>query len=150
MTEYKKVFTRFLSKIDSTEYANMSPSLLTLSLIEIMEAAIDYMQADGVLISSDLTKRKNEILCFTVDLASDEIEILALYMVGVWYDPIINSLEHTSMFFGSEDEKWNNQTDHLNAVSNIQENYFQKARNLVQNKYAKETSGKKSDEGEVK
>lgn len=150
MTEYKKVFTRFLSKIDSTEYANMSPSLLTLSLIEIMEAAIDYMQAEGVLISSDLTKRKNEILCFTADLASDEIEILALYMVGVWYDPIINSLEHTSMFFGSEDEKWNNQTDHLNAISNIQEKYFQKARNLVRNKYAKEMSVKKSDEEEVK
>lgn len=143
MTHYEKVFSRFLNKISSTEYANMKPDQLTQVLVEVMDAAIDYIQGEGLAMVNDLSQRRNEILRFTNDLSSGEIEAIALYMVGIWYDPIVNSLEHTSMFFGSKDEKWNNQKDHLTATSNIQDKYFRKGRKLFRDNYYKAKLGNK-------
>lgn len=124
----------------------MTNDQLTQILVELMEAAIDYIQAEGLIMVSDLTNRSNEILQFYDDLAAGEIEVLSLYMVGIWYDPVVNSLEHTSMFFGSKDEKWNNQKDHLNATSNIQDKYFRKGRKLFRDNYYKSKLGAKLEE----
>lgn len=145
MTHYEKVFSRFLNKISSTEYASMTTDQLTQVLVDVMDAAIDYIQGEGLAMVNDLSQRRNEILRFTIDLSPGEIEAIALYMVGIWYDPIVNSLEHTSMFFGSKDEKWNNQKDHLNATSNIQDKYFRKGRKLFRDNYYRVKLGKKLD-----
>lgn len=54
-------------------------------------------------------------------------------MVVAWYEPKVNSLEHTTMMYGSKDEKWDNKKDHYKAVSDIQEKYRKRARKYIRN-----------------
>lgn len=137
MTSYFSIFERFLSKIDSTEYAQISRDDLTSILKELLDTALDTIEAEGISMVSNLTNRNDMLLEFSDTLAGCEIEAISLYMVAAWYEPKVNSLEHTSMFFGGKDEKWNNQKDHFKTTASIQEGYINRARKLFRDYYYK-------------
>ena len=54
-------------------------------------------------------------------------------MIVAWYDPLVNSLEHTGLFLGSKDEKWTNQKDHWRETKNTQDTYRKRARKYFRN-----------------
>lgn len=97
-------------------------------LLEWLSTALSYIEFDGLLLKNDLLERNIEEKSFLADLTNAEIEGLALYMVAAWYEPMVNSLEHTTLFYGSKDEKWSNQKDHWNQTAKIQDKYRKQAR----------------------
>lgn len=133
MTSYQVIYDKFLSKIEDLSLAQMNEPDRMRMLYGWFDSALGMIQAEQLSMQSDLTNRNDETASFREDLSSNEIEAIALYMVGTWYEDRVNSLEHTSMFWGSTDEKWNNPKDHLKAVSENQEKYFNRARKMFRN-----------------
>lgn len=133
MTPYSIIYQKFLSKIEDVSLPQMTEEDRLSMLYGWLDSALGIIVAEQISMQHELTQRDDTMCCFTIDLESNEIEAIALYMVGVWYDDKVNSLEHTTMFFGTTDEKWHNSKDHLRAISEIQENYFKKGRRLFRN-----------------
>lgn len=133
MTSYKDIYNKFLSKIEAIDLAQMREEDRAFMLYNWLDSALAHISAEQIQMQSDLSQRNDEMRRFMIDLKGHEIEAIALYMVGVWYEDRVNSLEHTNMFWGTTDEKWNNPKDHLKAVSDIQDKYFQKGRKMFRN-----------------
>lgn len=133
MTSYRKIYEKFLSKIEDLSLAKMNDSDRERMLWNWLDSALGFIQAEQISMQSDLTQRNDELRVFTSDLQPNEIEAVALYMVGIWYEDRINSLEHTSMFWGTKDEKWNNPKDHMRQLNVQQASYFSRARKMFTN-----------------
>lgn len=133
MTPYQKIFDAFLLKIEDLDLARLDPASQQAMLVGWLDAAIGFLEEDSLQLTHDYTDRNDELAQFNVDLDNREIQVLALYMVVAWYEPKVNSLEHTTMMYGSKDEKWDNKKDHYKAVSDIQEKYRKRARKYIRN-----------------
>ena len=133
MTPYQKVFDAFLLKIEDLDLARLDPASQQAMLVGWLDAAIGFLEEDSLQLTHDYTDRNDELAQFNADLDNREIQVLALYMVVAWYEPKVNSLEHTTMMYGSKDEKWDNKKDHYKAVSDIQEKYRKRARKYTRN-----------------
>lgn len=133
MTQYQAIYDKFTHKIEDFDLAQMKPDDQQMMLFGWLDSALALIQAECIQMQSDLTQRNDILRRFDADLKPNEIEAIALYMVGCWYEDRINSIEHTNMFLSTSDEKWNNQKDHLNALYEIQNKYFVRARNMFKN-----------------
>ena len=128
MTSYDKIYKKFLRSVPDPDLAEMNSSDRALMLFEYLDAALGYIQLEGLKLENDLSDRDDELLCFNSDLTTGEIEGIVLYMIVAWYEPIVNSMEHTILFYGSKDEKWTNQKDHWQQSLKTQNNYRTLAR----------------------
>lgn len=140
MTSYDLVFERFESKIESLDAIKLSDTDWHFMLKGWLNSALGFIELDDLKITHDLSKRDDEIEMFEEDLDNNEIEVLALYMVVAWYEPQVNSIEHTKMFYGSKDEKWTSQKDHMNMLRSTQEKYRKLARKYFRNHSSRNNS----------
>ena len=128
MTAYKTVYDRFKLKIEDAKLAQMDDNVQGEFLLAYLESALAYIEVGGLRLKNDVFDRDNTLLQFNTSLTTSEIEVVALYMVVAWYDSLINSLEHTLMFYGSKDERWTSQKEHLKSLIDAQEMYLKRAR----------------------
>lgn len=133
MTSYQAIYDKFMRKIEDLDLARMSEQDRQEMLYGWLDSALSLIQAECIKMQSDLTLRDDLICQFEADLYPNEIEAIALYMVGCWYEDRINSIEHTHMFLGTADEKWNNPASHLEGLYAIQNSYFTRARKMFRN-----------------
>ena len=133
MTSYSEIFNIFLRNIEDEDLATISATDRDAMCLEYMETALGYMLIDDIKTSNSFEDRDDEMLEFNFDMPLREKVGLALYMVVAWYEPRINSLEHTLMFWGSKDEKWTNQKDHWKAACDVQKQYRLRARKHFRN-----------------
>lgn len=133
MTPYTKIYDRFLSKIEDVQLSRMEEEDRTEMLKGWMDTALSMIDLDMLKIDADLSDRDDDLCEFADDLSNAEIEGIALYMVVAWYEPNVNSLEHTLLFMGSKDERWTSQRDHWKAAKEMQDNYRKRARKYFRN-----------------
>lgn len=145
-TTYQEIYDRFLNKIEDVDLPQLSEEDQTLELNMWLDSAIGHCELEGLTITHDLTDRDFEKQCFNSKLSYGEIELLALEMVVVWLEQKVNSLEHTLMFFGTKEEKFTNQKDHLNAIRSLRSAYQKEVRLLVV-KYGFRNNSYLNDEG---
>nr|DAY89452.1 MAG TPA: hypothetical protein [Caudoviricetes sp.] len=146
MTSYKIIYDRFKLKIEDMDLNSLCDSDQNDMLLGYLNTALAYIELDKLKIKSDLSLKNDEEKVFTDDLYNSEIEVLALYMIVAWYEPKVNSLEHTLLFMGTKDEKWTNQKDHYKVTKDIQESYRIKARKYFRNYAYKTHDYKTGDE----
>lgn len=135
MTSYEEVYSRFLSKVEDTDLPNMSTEHAYKMLRQWLDSAISYIELDRLKLKNDLSDRDSDNETFNVTLENYEIELIAMYMQVAWYEPRVNSLEHTLLFMGTKDEKWTSQKDHWRLTKEIQDGIRKRAR-----KYCREHS----------
>lgn len=134
MTSYETIFQRFESKIEDLAPEEIGVQGWHEMEKEYLNTALGMIELDDLYFYNDndtkntFSDRDDEIEEFGRDLSNKEIEILSLYMVVAWYEPKVNSLEHTLMYYGSKDEKWTSQKDHLKVISDKQQEYLRRAR----------------------
>jgi len=133
MTSYIEIFDIFLRNIEDEDLANVNTSDRYNICLEYMETALGYILLDDIKTSHDFEDRDNTIYQFNFEMPLREKIGLALYMVVAWYEPKINSLEHTLMFWGSKDEKWTDQRNHWKATCDVQNKYRLRARKHFRN-----------------
>lgn len=133
MTPYEMIFESFLKRIEDKDLHQMDEDDQIMMMTEWLDSAIGYIELDGLKIQNDLTDRDNEEQVFNSILTNGEVEAIAMYMVAAWYEPRINSLEHTLMFVGSKEEKWTSQKEHMEIMQEISDSWRLRARKYFRN-----------------
>lgn len=131
MTLYEDIFNRFLRKVVDDKLYEMNEYDRNDQMVGYLDSAVATLRIKRIDLGHDLSKRDNYGLMFEEDLDDYEQEILAIYMAIAWYEPIINSLEHTILFIGSKDERFTPQKEHMNMLVNKQELLKIEARKLI-------------------
>ena len=131
MTSYQVIFNRFLKKIEDVDLPQLDDDDQLDELTGWLDSAIAKMYLQHITLTNDLKDRNDDEQVFNSDLTDREIELIALNMVVAWYEPKVSSLEHTLMYFGTKEEKFTNQKDHLNAIRNVRKMYQKEARLLA-------------------
>lgn len=135
MTPFKKIYERFEMRIEDFAVDELGVEVWTQMEKEYLMSALGMIELDGLYfydmsgqLQIDLSDRDEDNDTFNRDLTNREIEVLSLYMAVAWYEPKVNSLEHTLMYYGSKDEKWTSQKDHLKMLEDRQKKYRMQAR----------------------
>lgn len=131
MTKYEVIYDRFLRKVEDVDLPQLSDEDQIAELTGWLNTAISRMLLQHITLTHNLKDKDDELQYFNDDLTDREIELLALHMVVAWYEPKVSSLEHTLMYFGTKEEKFTNQKDHLNAIRNTRRAYQKEARLLA-------------------
>lgn len=138
MTSYETVFESFKKRIEDKDLPLFTEEEQNSLMTGWLDTAIGYIELDKLKINNDLSDRDNDLQTFNIDLDNCEIEVIAMYMVAAWYEPKINSLEHTLLFVGSSSEKWTSQKDHLNMMVETRDKWKLEARKYFRNYRYKE------------
>lgn len=138
MTSYETVFESFKKRIEDKDLPLFTEEEQNSLMTGWLDTAIGYIELDKLKINNDLSDRDNDLHTFNIDLDNCEIEVIAMYMVAAWYEPKINSLEHTLLFVGSSSEKWTSQKDHLNMMVETRDKWKLEARKYFRNYRYKE------------
>lgn len=130
MTDYDVVYERFLRKIADADLYELDPNDLSEELLGLLQSALGRMSLQHVKIAHDLSRRNDDTEAFLDNLDETEQELISYYMAIEWYQPKINSLEHTLLFIGSKDERWTPQKEHMNMLMAKHESLKNEARKL--------------------
>ena len=133
MTPYNKVFDSFKRKIEDKDLPTFTKEEQVEMLTGWLDTAIGYIELDQLKMVNDLSDRDNESQTFNADLKNFEIEVIAMYMPAAWYEPRINSLEHTLLFVGASGEKWTDQNAHMKTLKTIRDDWKIEARKYFRN-----------------
>lgn len=133
MTSYDSVFKSFLKRIEDIDLPRMTEEDQNAFMTDLLDTAIFNVEMNDLMPELNLQDRNYDECCFTADLQPRQIEVLAIYMVAAWYEPKINSLEHTCMIMGVSGEKWTDQREHLEMLRTTRSQLMREARHLCRN-----------------
>lgn len=122
---YDVVYSRLFSKIEAYDFIELKANDLSDLLCDWMHSASANPYVRRLFETFSLDDEIQELsfeMKYTLDSYSDTefvIEILALGMVVAWLEPKINSINNISQMFGSKDEKWFSQSQHLSELRGL-------------------------------
>ena len=85
----------------------------------------------------DTVQELTYIMKYSVDDDFDAefiTDILGIGMVIEWITPKINSLNNTQQVFGSSEEKFYSQTNHLNGLKDLKKSLIKEQKNLIKDR----------------
>jgi len=126
-TPYSKIYDRALAKLTDYDLAYLPEEDFQLMLRGWLISAISKFRR----CAADLSDRDDEVEVFNADLDDEEIEILALLVVGEWLEPQVNSVTLTHQFFGGKEEKFFAQANQLDALKTLRDETRTEARKLM-------------------
>ena len=126
-TPYEKIYDRALAKITDYDLAFLPDDDFRLMLRGWLNSSISKFRK----CVSNLSDRDDELEIFNVDLIDEEIEILALLIVGEWLEPQVNSVALTHQMFGGKEEKWFSQSSHLAELQALRDANRLEAKKLM-------------------
>ena len=126
-TPYSKIYDRALAKITDYDLALLPDEDLHLMLKGWLTSSVSKFRK----CKSDLSDRDDELEVFNADLVDEEIEILALLIVGEWLEPQVNSVLLTHQMFGGKEEKYYAQANQLAEVKALRDEIRTEARKLM-------------------
>lgn len=134
---YDQIYSRFYSKAQAYDFVNLSDDQINDFLCEWLHSVVNtpYTRTifSSVLLDDEIMVMEYE-LARSIDEFSDQdfvIEILAVGMVMEWLEPKINSFLNTSQMFGSKEEKFYSQSNHLAELKSLYNNLFRKQRRMI-------------------
>lgn len=132
MTNYSKVYEKFLSKITDDMYMELTPEDTQKLLKELLEDAIPWFEFPRVSLETQEPDDPDdsEDGYFIEDLSIEEINIIAEYMVVEWMGQQLASIELIRQKFSGADFKLTSQAAHLSKVQSLQKEYERKGFHL--------------------
>lgn len=135
MTPYEDLYEKTVLKIndpDIKELAKRQPDTLAAWCKQWLLSAVSRMEMDNLSMEADLSNRDDDTDVFNEDLKEYEKEVLSLYMLAEWYSPQIDSLQHTGLFIGTKEQKFNNQGNHMASLRQRQKEIRSEAKRMVE------------------
>ena len=126
-TPYSKIYDRALAKLTDYDLAYLPEEDFQFMLRGWLVSSISKFRK----CAANLSDRDDELETFNVDLDDEEIEILALLVVGEWLEPQVNSVTLTRQFFGGKEEKFFAQANQLDAIKTLRDDTRTEARKLM-------------------
>ena len=125
-TKFSAVYDCFLGKITDDMYMELTPEDTKRDLQALLISAIpgfefprkninDYIVEPSAQVSTDNTIDYilNDTSCFSTELTSEEINILAILMMCEWLQRQVTSIENIRMKYSGSDFKFTSQANHL-------------------------------------
>lgn len=142
MTTFSTVYDSFLSKITDDMYMEMSELDTYRMLEELLLAAIQRFEFPRVDLTdyelgtelestySGVDSDYREVIAisvsngnFNANLAQEEINIIAVYMIVEWLSLQLASVENTRMKYSGSDFKFTSQANHMQKLLQLKKDY---------------------------
>lgn len=135
--KFEKIYSRFFSKIQAYDFLELSEDQLTAFLSDWLRSAFSkpYVRRlfNSFVADEEIQEFTYEIK-YSVDEYADEdfiVEIFSLGMIMEWLEPKINNILNISQMFGSKEEKFYSQSNHLNELRLLRDNVYKKQRRMI-------------------
>ncbi len=119
MTEFRNIYNCFLSKITDDMYMELTPEETKSMLQELFLSSLHWFEFPRVNIYDyDL-----ELEEYNIDLSTEEINIIANYMIVEWIGQQLASIENTRMKYSGSDFKFTSQANHIAKLQSLRKEY---------------------------
>ena len=135
--DYNKIYSRLFSKIEAYDFLELPEDELNDFLCSWIHSASANPYVRRLFKSFNLD---DEILTisyemkYSVDEFSDEefiTEILTFGVVVAWLEPKINSINNIAQMFGSKEEKYYSQSQHISELRGLVNDSVKKQRRMI-------------------
>ena len=135
--DYNKIYSRLFSKIEAYDFLELPEDELNDFLCNWIHSASANPYVRRLFKSFNLD---DEILTisyemkYSVDEFSDEefiTEILTFGVVVAWLEPKINSINNIAQMFGSKEEKFYSQSQHISELRNLVNDAKKQQRRMI-------------------
>lgn len=135
--DYNKIYSRLFSKIEAYDFVELPEDELNDFLCNWIHSASANPYVRRLFKNFNLD---DEILTisyemkYSVDEFSDEefiTEILTFGVVVAWLEPKINSINNITQMFGSKEEKFYSQSQHLSELRNLVNDAKKQQRRMI-------------------
>lgn len=127
MTSFDTIFQRFLNKITDSDLNSLTTDTLDSVLTDyLMSSITHFRKCQQDLNNYDLTAKT-----FNIDLSSDEIEILANWMVYEWANQLVNRIELLRQSLSSKDYAMYSQANHLDKMLVLKQQIYVSTNQMI-------------------
>ena len=135
--DYNKIYSRLFSKIEAYDFLELPEDELNDFLCNWIHSASANPYVRRLFKSFNLD---DEILTisyemkYSVDEFSDEefiTEILTFGVVVAWLEPKVNSINNIAQMFGSKEEKFYSQSQHISELRNLVNDAKKQQRRMI-------------------
>ena len=134
---YDKVYSRFFNKVEAYDFLELPEDNLYLLLSEWLHSTTSNPYVRKLFktfsMHDDIQEIKYEIK-YSVDEETDMeflVEILSLGMVVAWLEPKKNSINNLAQVFGSKEEKFYSQSQHLAELRALVKDFKKEQRRMI-------------------
>lgn len=123
--DYNKIYSRLFTKIEAYDFIELPVDDLNDFLCNWIHSASANPYVRKLFTSfilDDEIQTLSYEMKYSVDDFSDEdfiIEVISLGMVVAWLEPKINSINNIAQMFGSKEEKFYSQSQHLSELRGL-------------------------------
>lgn len=135
--KYNNIYSRLFSKIEAYDFIELSEEDLNdflCSWIHSASANPYVRRLFSTFILDDEIQEISYEIKYSVDEFSDIefiTEILTLGVVIAWLEPKINSINNIAQMFGSKEEKYYSQAQHLSELQKLLDSCQKKQRRMI-------------------
>lgn len=123
--DYNKIYSRLFSKIEAYDFIELPVDDLNDFLCNWIHSASANPYVRKLFTAFNLDDEVQTLsyqMKYSVDEFSDEefiVDIISLGMVVAWLEPKINSINNIAQMFGSKEEKFYSQSQHLSELRKL-------------------------------
>lgn len=125
-TPFDDIYKSFLSKITDDMYMELTEEETAAMLYELFLSALPHFEFPRF----DIYAFSEAMGGYEIHLSTEEINIIATYMVSEWLGQQLASVENTRMKYSGSDFKFTSQANHMAKIQSLKANYEQKGFHL--------------------
>lgn len=134
---YEKIYSRLFTKIEAYDFIDLSEEMLNEFLCNWVHsaAANPYVRRLFSAFSlDDEIQAMSYEMKYSIDELSDEEFVIEIFTLGTaiaWLEPKINSITNIAQMFGSKDEKFYSQSQHLSELRDLLGDFKKQQRRMI-------------------
>ena len=125
MTNFNSVYDVFLANVTDDMYMELTKQDTEQLLQDLLISAIPWFEFPRQSLDYDVSAES-----FVNDLTTEEINILATYMVMLWIQQQLASVENTRMKYSGSDFKFTSQANHMAKLQAMEKEFERKGFHL--------------------
>ena len=135
--DYNKVYSRLFGKIEAYDFISLPEEDIYDLLCGWLHSAVANPYVRRLFSSfnfDDLIQQMTYEMKYSIDDYSDEefiIEILSIGMAVSWLEPKVHSFTNIAQFFGSKEEKFYSQSQHISELRGLVRDFKQQQRRMI-------------------
>lgn len=134
---YEKIYSYFFTKVEAYDFLELSDAQVDTFLVNYLHLAANKPYIRRLFSSLNLDDEIHEIsfeMKYTVDEFSDTdfiIDVLSIGLAIEWLEPKINSITNIAQMFGSKEEKFYSQSNHLSELRALKDSFVKQQRRTI-------------------
>ena len=134
---YDNIYSRFLSKVEAYDFLELPEDSIYMLLSEWLHSVIANPYVRRLFNKFSIYDEIQEIqyeMKYSVDEDTDKEflkEIISLGMIVAWLEPKVNSINNIAQMFGSKEEKFYSQSQHLSELRALLNDSQKKQRRMI-------------------